>query len=466
MYAVFDTETTGKFPKGHHRIVEIGVVLADESGHVEGEWSTLLNPDRDLGPQRIHGIMAREVLEAPRFEDLAGDLVKVLAGRTLVAHNLPFDMAFLAAEFDRMGLRLPFNHELGVCTMNWSRTFLEGAGRSLPECCKAAGISLTGWHSALSDAMASARLLEHYIAHAGGLVPWEDRLKASRSAAWPSIAARDVPLRARDPKTGKPKPRTGFVANLVDFLPRVDAAETSDPYLAVLDEALSDRYLSADESGALRALAESLSLDAPQVDGLHRGYLEALARVALSDGVLSPSEEADLHQVSDILALGSDSVEIALKKAATANQTPSAAAALPIGRGDMIVFTGDMAEPRTVWLQRAADRGFVPHSGITKKVKLLVAADPDSLSGKAKKARGYGIPVIGVAEFRAALGYPELEPGEFEVEDGWPDERGWIEQHRATLRARRLGRYAARSPSGPSLRRLSVRSCGAGRAPT
>lgn len=32
---------------------------------------------------------------------------------------------------------------------------------------------------------------------------------------------------------------------------------------------------------------------------------------------------------------------------------------------------------------------------MTKKVKVLVAADPDSLSGKARKARDYGIPVVG-----------------------------------------------------------------------
>ena len=31
---------------------------------------------------------------------------------------------------------------------------------------------------------------------------------------------------------------------------------------------------------------------------------------------------------------------------------------------------------------------------MTKKVKLVVAADPDSLSGKARKARDYGITVV------------------------------------------------------------------------
>jgi len=32
--------------------------------------------------------------------------------------------------------------------------------------------------------------------------------------------------------------------------------------------------------------------------------------------------------------------------------------------------------------------------GLTRRTKLLIAADPDSLSGKAKKARDYGVPIV------------------------------------------------------------------------
>ncbi|WP_255348844.1 hypothetical protein [Nesterenkonia sp. F] len=32
---------------------------------------------------------------------------------------------------------------------------------------------------------------------------------------------------------------------------------------------------------------------------------------------------------------------------------------------------------------------------MTKQVQLLGAADPDTVSGKARKARDYGIPVVG-----------------------------------------------------------------------
>ena len=65
MYAVIDTETTGLSPRLRHRIVELAVVLVDESGQVEDEFCTLLNPERDLGPQHIHGIRGAEVINAP-----------------------------------------------------------------------------------------------------------------------------------------------------------------------------------------------------------------------------------------------------------------------------------------------------------------------------------------------------------------------------------------------------------------
>lgn len=61
-YTVLDLETTGLFPQKHDRILEIGVVSVSEDGDVLDEWSTLINPGRDVGPTSIHGITARDVL--------------------------------------------------------------------------------------------------------------------------------------------------------------------------------------------------------------------------------------------------------------------------------------------------------------------------------------------------------------------------------------------------------------------
>jgi hypothetical protein len=53
--------------------------------------------------------------------------------------------------------------------------------------------------------------------------------------------------------------------------------------------------------------------------------------------------------------------------------------------------------------QRASAAGLVVGSSVTKKTSLVVAADPDSLSGKARKAGSYGTPVVAEGAFATLL---------------------------------------------------------------
>src|SRR5690606_6198929 len=65
-----DVETTGLFPGGHDRVVELAIVRFTIDGEVLDEYETVLNPSRDLGPQRIHGLTMAELVHAPSFEDV------------------------------------------------------------------------------------------------------------------------------------------------------------------------------------------------------------------------------------------------------------------------------------------------------------------------------------------------------------------------------------------------------------
>lgn len=119
-YAVVDVETTGLFPGGTDRIIEVAVVHVSPDGERERSWTTLLNPGRDLGPQHVHGIAAADVLGAPTFGDVAGTLAELLAGRVFVAHNASFDARFVAAEYAALGFDVPVVPETCLCTMRWS----------------------------------------------------------------------------------------------------------------------------------------------------------------------------------------------------------------------------------------------------------------------------------------------------------------------------------------------------------
>jgi DNA polymerase III subunit epsilon len=62
-----------------------------------------------------------------------------------------------------------------------------------------------------------------------------------------------------------------------------------------------------------------------------------------------------------------------------------------------------MTPPREEWQRLAAAAGLAVGDAVTKKTRLVVPADPDSMSGKAKKARQYRIPVVHPAAYQEIL---------------------------------------------------------------
>jgi DNA polymerase-3 subunit epsilon len=177
-FAVVDVETTGLSPS-RDRVVEVAVVHLDPDARVTGEFSTLIDPRRDVGPTRIHGIRASDVSGAPVFPEAAPAIGRLLAGRVLVAHNARFDAKFLDSEFRRCGAQLPPTPV--ICTMQLAGRYLAGLpARTLPACCQAAGVPLSAHHSALHDARAAAGLLACYRGRHRGLPPsWQDALLAA-----------------------------------------------------------------------------------------------------------------------------------------------------------------------------------------------------------------------------------------------------------------------------------------------
>lgn len=397
-YAVVDTETTGLFPFAHHRVVEIAVVQVGPDGQVEDTWCTLLNPGRDLGPQQIHGIRAADVLDAPRFEQVAGDLAELLAGRVFVGHNVAFDQRFVQAEFARAGWDVPVVGPVCLCTMQWAGRLFPGTPRALGGCCEHLGIPLVDAHTALADATAAADLLRACLGAADELrsagladrLPWEEVLDVAQTTPWPSIPRTGVGPRVRTSTGGAPVP---YLERLAASLPQSADRVDHEEYLALLDRALLDRVLSVREQNALACIAAELSIDRATAARLHRQYLGQLARAAWADGVLAPAERADLDQVAALLSLDPADVAEALAEGG-ADRSSAPLQRFALAPGDLVVFTGEMSLPRDVWCDRARAAGLVPHGAVTKKVALVVAADPDSLSGKARKAADYGIPIV------------------------------------------------------------------------
>ncbi|QYH35545.1 exonuclease domain-containing protein [Salinibacterium sp. M195] len=401
-FAVIDFETTGLFAGGHDRVIEIAVVHLDASGEVEGRWETLVNPGRDLGPQRIHQIRASDVVDAPSFSQIAAQLVELLMGRVIVAHNASFDLKFLVAELERTTSWFSTDF-VSLCTMQLARDYLPGAGRALADCCAALDIQLDDAHRASADAFATAQLLAAYLQAEDQHEPWQTHLDSARDHSWPVLDRGVHEWMPRPPYTEVTA--ASFLQRITQKMPEYAGPAECLDYLALLDLCLLDRHFSIHESRELVALAEGLGISRTTCELLHLEYFNQLTRTAWDDGILTDEETADLVHVGDLLDISTATITAALESAASVAVTALPEANSPasgsessdgftLKPGDLIVLTGEMSRPRSEIAAVLVGRGFTPRDAVTKKVRLLVAADPDSLSGKARKARDYGIPVV------------------------------------------------------------------------
>ncbi len=419
-FAVIDVETTGLFPGGHDRVVEVAVLRLGSDGTQTQEFATLVNPGRDVGPTHIHGIRAHDIKDAPRFQDVAGDILDVIAGSVLVGHNIAFDLRFLSAEFARLAISFPDSARL--CTLALSRKVTPTLpSRKLEELCRHWGIALPCAHSALDDARATAALLcECSRRLCGTPYPKLDRLPVTESVLprqrWPTLA-----------KSGKRHTRTqaaeehieqrSYLGELVRRLPvSATVGPEADEYMILIDRVLEDRRVTQEESDQLASLAKEIGLTRQDVMSVHWRYLVDLVCAALEDGIITPPEQEDLDDVRRLLDWSEDDYAMALAEATSLMEDRTASTTVPSHgdnelAGKTVCFTGALQchirgtrATREIAHAVAEEAGLIVRKGVTTDLDFLVAADPDSLSGKAQKAHRYGVRVIAEPVFWRLVG--------------------------------------------------------------
>jgi len=187
-------------------------------------------------------------------------------------------------------------------------------------------------------------------------------------------------------------------------------------YVGLLDRALEDRHLSESEADALVEMATSWGLSGEQIPFVHRQDLHQLAHAAVADGVVAEAERRDLTLVARLLGQTTQDLHQLLQQAAArATPLPSAPRATPPAEesltGRRVCFTGELlschnGQPisRELAEELAARAGLIVMDSVTKKLDLLVVADPHSQSAKAKKARQCGIRIMHELVFWKTIG--------------------------------------------------------------
>ncbi len=122
-YSIIDLETTGANREGQ-KITEVAIINYD-GDQIESTYSSLVNPERYIGYniQKLTGITNEMVENAPKFYEIAKDIVQMTEGRVIVAHNVFFDYRFLQREFRDLGYL--FKRDV-YCTCKMARSVFPG----------------------------------------------------------------------------------------------------------------------------------------------------------------------------------------------------------------------------------------------------------------------------------------------------------------------------------------------------
>lgn len=392
-FAVLDFETTGTYWKVD-RVVEVGLVLLDRNFQVEGEFETLVNPSRDLGPQHIHGIKSSWVLEAPTFAQIAPEFGKLIENRTVVAHNALFDAKFAERELQRVFDGFEFEWgENGLpsgflCTKKLSKFMFGVQAQSLGWLASALGLSNERPHAAISDARLTAEIFARLAMDAEGV---QEAINECGEHASPQIVeVLEFSSVVRPMLDQREKSR---VEILIDNLEPVGSSIGISEFSTALLQSVLDLEVSTHQAQELNRLAQELGMGVKETQEARDAVFLQLAAHFWDDGLLSSFESGSLDRLAESLSISSELLEQVKLEPLSKEMSPI----LDFGSNDLFLLTGFPTKEKSELSEMLEKMGKKVTDSFSKKVTFVIALDPDTQSGKAKSARKNGVPVLGDA---------------------------------------------------------------------
>jgi DNA polymerase-3 subunit epsilon len=157
---VLDTETTGLNPRLGNRVIEIGCVELLDRKLTGNNFHRYINPQRDSeeGALAVHGLTTEFLSDKPVFSQISAEFIEFVKDAEIVIHNAPFDLGFLNAEFERLGLPKFEEHVSNVVdTLVQAKELHPGKRNSLDALCDRYEVSNS--HRKLHGALLDAELL-------------------------------------------------------------------------------------------------------------------------------------------------------------------------------------------------------------------------------------------------------------------------------------------------------------------
>lgn len=295
--AIIDFETTGLVP-GKDRVVEVSVLRIDPGSEPKLALDTLVNPVRRVSGTEIHGITDEDVRDAPRFEEIAGDVLDALCDCVVASYNVYFDIRFLRYELGQVGIDGEPPH---FCLMYLRPMLNIGPKCRLQEACAHFRIEFASAHVAAHDVFGAANLYEMYrdVMEELGVSTFED-LAALRSYRFSESFAND-PLPASSGLGLKPGRRV---------VSRAERPRPVDPetlavreYWDALKTVLADLRITQEELDYIRRTRKQLQLPKERIRMLHaHAFSSAIARF-IDDEWLDDEETIKLRRLHKCLSV-------------------------------------------------------------------------------------------------------------------------------------------------------------------
>ncbi len=166
LFVVIDTETTGLEPAKGEEMIEIAAqkILGRE---VVGEYVQLIKATKPIpaDAQSVHGISQAELDAKGRpAKEVLPELVDFIGDAIIVAHNAPFDMGFINAHLERVGLPKLENKVLD--TLELARRYLLLASYKLSNVAAYLKVPQPSAHRALVDVITTREVFFKLIERA------------------------------------------------------------------------------------------------------------------------------------------------------------------------------------------------------------------------------------------------------------------------------------------------------------
>ncbi len=163
IFVCVDCESTGLEPE-KDRLIEVAAAQFTLDGLRE-QYESLIDPECPIPKtsQDIHKISAEMLVGQPKVAEILPHVLKLMEGKIVVGHGIPFDIALIAAEAKRCQIPTTVHNARFIDTLRLARLYGESPVNSLDRLRQHFNIAAQGAHRAMSDVLVNIDVFKQLV---------------------------------------------------------------------------------------------------------------------------------------------------------------------------------------------------------------------------------------------------------------------------------------------------------------